>query len=47
MPVVDQADYFSEEKLKHLRKKTLDIGNETIRNIESELDNYTIGFIFK
>jgi len=47
IPVVDQADYFSEEKLKHLRKKTLDIGNETIRNIESELDNYTIGFTFK
>ncbi|NDG53223.1 MAG: hypothetical protein EBY39_09410 [Flavobacteriia bacterium] len=47
IPVVDQADYFSEDKLKHLRKKTLDIGNETIRNIESELDNYTIGFTFK
>ena len=47
VPVVDQADYFSEEKLQHLRKRTLDIGNETIRNIEGELDNYTIGFIFK
>ena len=47
VPVVDQADYFSEEKLQHLRKITLDIGNETIRNIEGELDNYTIGFIFK
>ena len=47
LPVVDQADYFSEEKLQHLRKRTLDIGNETIRNIQGDLDNYTIGFTFK
>ena len=47
VPIIDQADYFCEEKLKHLRKKTLDIGNETIRNIEGEVDNYIIGFTFK
>ena len=47
VPIVDQADYFDEDKLQHLRKRTLDIGNETIRNIEGELDNYIIGFTFK
>ena len=46
-PIIDQANYFDENKLQYLRKRTLDIGNETIRNIESELDNYTIGFTFK
>ena len=46
VPIVEQADYFDERKLQHLRKRTLDIGNETIRNIESELDNYTIEFTF-
>ena len=46
-PIIDQADYFDMDKLQYLRKRTLDIGNETIRNIEGELDNYTIGFTFK
>jgi len=46
-PIIDQADYFDDEKLQYLRKRTLDIGNETIRNIEGELDNYTIEFTFK
>ena len=47
VPIVDQADYFDEEKLQHFRKRTLDIGNETIRNILGDLDNYTIAFTFK
>tara|TARA_Y100001938_G_C7840121_1_gene305723 strand:- start:138 stop:428 length:291 start_codon:yes stop_codon:yes gene_type:complete len=46
LPILEQADYFDEEKLQHLRKRTLDIGNETIRNIEGELENFTITFEF-
>ena len=46
LPVIEQADYFDEEKLQHLRKRTLDIGNETLRNIEGELQNFTISFEF-
>jgi len=46
-PIIEQANYFDSEKLQYLRKRTLDIGNETIRNLELELDNYTIGFTFK
>ncbi len=47
VPIIEQADYFDNDKLQYLRKRTLDIGNETIRNIESELDYYSIGFTFK
>lgn len=46
LPIIDQADYFDEDKLQYLRKRTLDIGNETIRNIEGELENFTISFTF-
>ena len=46
LPILEQADYFDEEKLQHLRKRTLAIGNETIRNIEGELENFTITFEF-
>jgi hypothetical protein len=45
-PLIEQANYFDEDKLQHLRKRTLDIGNEAIRNIEGELDNFTISFTF-
>ena len=46
-PIIEQADYFDADKLQYLRKRTLDIGNESIRNIEGEFDNYTIEFTFK
>ena len=46
LPIIEQADYFDEDKLQHLRKRTLDIGNETIRNLECELENFTISFTF-
>ncbi len=46
-PVIDQADYFDEEKVQHLRKRTLDIGNEAIRSIDGGLENFTIDFEFK
>ena len=46
LPVIEQADYFDEDKLQHLRKRTLDIGNETIRSLECELENFTISFTF-
>ena len=34
-------------KKQHLRKRTLDIGNETIRSIEGGFENFTIDFEFK
>jgi hypothetical protein len=44
--LLEQADYFCDDKLQHLRKRTLDIGNEAIRNIEGEFENFTINFTF-
>ncbi len=45
-PLIDQADYFDENKLKYLRKKILDMGNENIRNAESNYSKYIISFDF-
>jgi hypothetical protein len=45
--VIDNADTFDEEKLSRIRKRVLDIGNETIRSIDSEMDDFSINFIFK
>lgn len=44
--LIVQADYFDEEKLKYLRKKVLDMGNEVIRSNDSDLENFTISFKF-
>ena len=45
--LISQADYFGEEKRKYLRKKVLDYGNNTIRNIENDSDKFIINFKFK
>jgi hypothetical protein len=45
--IIDQADYFDEDKVQHFRKRTLDIGNEAIRNIKGGFENFTIDFEFK
>ena len=45
--IIDQADYFDEDKVQHFRKRTLDIGNEAIRNITGGFENFTIDFEFK
>ena len=45
-PLIDQADYFDQAKLQYLRKKILDLGNESIRTTESSLENFTISFKF-
>lgn len=45
--LIDQANYFDQDKLQHLRKRTLDIGNEAVRNIAGGFENFTISFEFK
>ena len=47
LAVIEQADYFDHEKLQHLRKRTLVIGNEAVRNIEGGMENFTITFEFQ
>lgn len=44
--VINQADYFDEDKLRYLRKKILDMGNEVIRETGTETENFTISFKF-
>ena len=45
--VIRTADHFTPEKINWIRKRILDFGNESIRNLDSELDNYSVSFIFK
>lgn len=45
--VIDNADTFDEEKMSRIRKKVLDIGNESIRSIDNELNDYSVNFVFK
>ena len=44
IPKLLQAKFLDEAKFQYLRKKILSVGNDTIRNLESELDNYHILF---
>lgn len=41
---IDLADWFTDEKAERLRKRVLEKGNDTIRNIREELDKYDIDF---
>ena len=46
-PIINAANHFTPEKVAWIRKRILDFGNESIRNIGSEFDNYKVSFIFK
>jgi hypothetical protein len=45
--VIDNADTFDNDKLSRIRKRVLDIGNETIRSVDSEMDDFSVNFVFK
>ena len=44
--LIEQADYFDEDKMQYLRKKVLDIGNDNIRSNDGDLEKFTIEFEF-
>ncbi len=44
---IDTANHFTEDKKNWIRKRILDYGNESIRNLQSEINNYSVSFIFK
>lgn len=44
--LIEQADYFDEDKMQYLRKKVLDMGNDNIRNNDDDLEKFTIEFEF-
>jgi len=45
--VIDSAEYFNDQKMSWIRKRVLDIGNETIRSLDNNIDDFTINFVFK
>jgi hypothetical protein len=45
--IINTANHFTPQKVNWIRKRILDVGNESIRNLGSRLDNYTVSFIFK
>lgn len=46
-PMLNVSNHFDERKLKWIRKKILDSGNDALRNFEQELENFSVSFIFK
>ena len=46
-PIINAADHFTPDKVNWIRKRILDHGNESIRKLDAELDNYTVSFTFK
>jgi len=45
--IIDQANYFDEDKMQYLRKKILDMGNESIRGSNHDLEKFIVEFNFK
>tara|TARA_R100000008_G_C3488307_1_gene117393 strand:+ start:19 stop:306 length:288 start_codon:yes stop_codon:yes gene_type:complete len=45
--IINTANHFTPEKVNWIRKRILDIGNESIRNFDSNLNNYSVSFVFK
>jgi hypothetical protein len=39
---INDVDYFNSEKYNYIRKKTLDVGNEAIRDFESSIEKLEI-----
>ncbi len=46
-PIINTANHFTPDKVNWIRKRILDHGNESIRKLDAEIDNYTVSFIFK
>ena len=43
-PYVDLADHYTEEKYDRIRRAVLQRGNDCIRSVKEEVDNYQIDF---
>ena len=40
--LIDQADYWDENRMEYLRKKILDNGNQSLREIMGQLDQFEL-----
>jgi hypothetical protein len=45
--ILNVGDFFDDAKMFYIRKKILDLGNETMRSSDTELNNFTVSFVFK
>ena len=43
-PVIRQANYLDDSKVAHLRKRVLDVGNESLRKLACELEQVRVEF---
>ncbi len=46
-PIITQADYFDRDKLQFLRKRVLDLGNDSLRGQNEDLEKFTVILNFK
>ena len=40
--LLNQANYFDEDKMQYLRKKVLDMGNDSLRNHNEDIEKFTV-----
>ena len=45
--LIDQANYFDFEKMQYLRKRVLDLGNDSLRSQSEDLEKFIVEFKFK
>ena len=45
--VLRAADHFDEQKFNWIRKRILDVGNDSLREFSADLENFSVSFIFK
>jgi hypothetical protein len=45
--LIDQANYFDQDKMQFLRKRVLDLGNDSLRGQNEDLEKFTVIFKFK
>jgi hypothetical protein len=44
---IEASDFFNDAKMSWLRKRVLDIGNEALRAQDSNLEDFSVSFVFK
>lgn len=45
--LIDQANYFDFEKMQYLRKRVLDLGNDSLRSQSEDLEKFIVEFKFR
>ena len=45
--LIDQSNYFDRDKMQHLRKRVLDLGNDSLRGQSEDLEKFTVILDFK